>query len=174
MPDENGRMVEHETACNARGSCRERTLECTEEACEIFGESGDPALVASAPHTGSYRSSDGRKSRSLLSYCDDAGSCYRQYIECDADGLGEYDTVWQTTVERCSLLEESGDSSLSDAQDIEMVAQGYTLLYTVRANLNSWLGPLQKGYNLIQEQPLSREQVLRAPVECRDDYPAAC
>ncbi|HEY6559137.1 MAG TPA: hypothetical protein VI072_17760 [Polyangiaceae bacterium] len=172
--DDAGVLHSTQTDCNAKGSCRIRTLECTEEPCELLAETGDPSLEQNNAYNAAVSQSTADRSQSLVSYCDQARNCYRQYFECKPGTLGEYDTLYQTDVTRCSLLDESGDGSLFDYRDVTLAAQGFQLIYATRAARIGDYGELQKGYNLIEYDLLSREEFLHAPLTCDKDNPARC
>ncbi len=162
-----------ERACNAKGDCRIREFACTHEPCELLAETGDPTLEHdNASNAGAIHVGDG-VSQSLLSYCDQAGNCYRQYFECRLGDLSKYDRLFYTHVERCSLLDESGDTSLVDFRDFMTIAEHQLVFMTRPFELwpEIWL---HKGYNLIEYDLLSREEFLQAPLYCNSDDPAHC
>jgi hypothetical protein len=166
--------VTQESACAPGGGpCRERTLECRQEACETLARIGDPTLQQE-PGARAYTQQYGTVSYTLISACDPAGNCYREYLACDHTDLGPYDSVWQTYVERCSLLSESGDAGSFDYRDIQTAGAALELLYATRANPDFPRGPLEPGYNLIQYHVPTADEVVSAPLTCKEDAPAEC
>lgn len=172
--DDEGVLHDVQTECNAMGSCRTRTLACTEEPCELLAATGDPAFEQNNAYNAAVSESSADRSQSLLSYCDSNRNCYRQYFECRPGTLGEYDALLQTHVRRCSLLEERGDASLFDYRDVALAAQGFRLIYATRGADMGFESQLRKGYNLMEYELLSREEFLRAPLTCDDEDPARC
>ena len=173
--DDFGTCVHEEVRCNAEGACQERTLECKMEACELIGEVGDPALEAEAGLSQSTAYNTGTAVYATLSACNTEGSCYRRHFACDLESLGDFDTAWSSgEIERCSLVEQHGDSSLKDARDIRTAAAGFIVIFSTREVPDFPLGPLKRGYNLIQHLELPPEELLTAAFSCDPDDPTDC
>ena len=156
-----GSCVWYETACSKGGSCRERTLEC--EPCEVIGQKGDSAVKDRSGGTSVVWTRTAGYSTGVTTYCDAEMSCYHEYSQCDLTDLGALETT--TGVDLCSIVEESGDTALVGWDELQIVASQYFVVYASEP-MTTEFATLEQGYNLLQYDVPTLEQMQAAPMNC--------
>jgi len=141
-----------ETKCDDAGHCRERTLECTEHACDFVEHWGDATLSEKVGLPQSDYSCDTERCSAVESACDTEGKCGTDVYSCDFAEYGEFDGFDAGVMTTCSVKSESGDTSLVDFADLQTIAISCRVAYVTQDNPNFSYGPLKRGYNLLRSQ----------------------
>jgi hypothetical protein len=161
--------IENVESCTADGRCRQRTLECFQEQCPLIDSRSAPAGNYSA-----RMSCFGKTCVSFVQSCDFPGEdCTREIRKCDLDRTSATTTIrWHGVYEHCTVTSESGDTSLSELEHVEVGALGYTVIYLTEPNDLFGLGWLEPGYHLVESvRPTDEAWVAR--LHCEADAASA-
>jgi hypothetical protein len=140
------------TNCASDGRCRMRKTQCSESPCELFASAGtapDPVALDATTTTGGACGAGLPYCYGATSVCSLAG-CHQDFYQCDLDSLGPYDRANGDHFTLCQLTEESGDPSLLAIQDLRTVATEYAILFSTVEILQSAVGDVKRGYNLMR------------------------
>lgn len=155
--------------CDADNRCRETVEECVERPCELVEHLGDTPLDPETTGDWGHLFCDGRTCGTASSSSDASGNWVIDFYHCDP-GPGEHspNSTVSTggTMELCSVLSQSGDTSLLSFADLQTVAVEYAVFYTAHDDPATGLA---RGYHLFR-QP-TREQ-WEAQLKCEVDAEA--
>jgi len=84
--------------------------------------------------------------------------------------LSTNETTPLNGVEHCTILEESGDTTLVDPYELGTSASQYFVVYAVE-DMTTEFGTLEQGYNLLYADVPTLEQMKAAPLECESFDP---
>lgn len=163
-------FVELQEHCRASGECVERRQECVLAPCEVIATFGDrPTEPVEGDPTYSESGCKGGFCYHTSIDCYHDPTCFRELIQCDVSTPG---SVRQgNMVKTCSLLSETGDTSIRSLSDI-VVAQNKLVLYSVQAGDTTAIFPidnLKSGYNLVDVSAASSSDDWLRISSCRFD-----
>lgn len=136
--------------------CRERTMQCTEHQCALE----DSWTTGSTPHpdttgTSSSWRCDSGGCYQVASACDAAGACVSDVYHCEPVANAKVTSQGVGTMTTCTVLGESGDTSLLSYVDLDTVVRDYEVKYVTLDVADPHRGLLEQGYNLLVLRPIA-------------------
>ncbi len=144
------------TSCDDAGSCRTRTFECVQRACEPIGEVGEPLDLRDATTGSNEIWCSGDTCYTIDSECSSEGNCYAAFHECERT-MGDW-IYADGTMDDCELVDESGDTGIVASDDLDAVAANYFVAYVSEDSPEADGGALKAGYNLFEILEPSRDE----------------
>jgi len=139
-----------ERICDESGQCRDRFQSCAIDPCELVERVGDPVLDGANPSRTTYRC-DSTTCYSTVIVCDgEELYCSMDVYRCDRPQSDNFKDAFDGVVRTCSVVSDTGDTSLRSFFDLNAVAINYAILYVADDNPDTVYGPLERGYHLLQ------------------------
>lgn len=149
------------TSACVGGTCRERTYDCVRSRCEELGTSG-AETTDQGYFTQGIACAGGACYQSVTS-CTPMGDCAAKYSRCGFDDTRVV-VEWGSVV-ACTLVGESGDSSIMTLSDVPIFATTHYVTYLTEDNPGFNGLDLSRGYNVVESRLRSPAEYMEA-VQC--------